>query len=290
MRILILWLGVVGIFAYTWKDWYRGLCGLILMMAVVEHPDMPKTMLNIPGLNPWNLLLLNIVVAWAWQRRNEGLRFDLPRHVSVLLLLYLGVMLIGFWRIIGDTSALEWYYLSSEGDDVGFKFFFNDYLINTIKWVIPGLLLYDGCRTEERFRFALIAIIGVYVLLGIQVAKWMPPTIALDADALEHRGLRVLAKEVGYHRVNLSAMLAGASWAALSTRVLFPTGSRWMVVWLVMFIVYAQLMTGGRAGYGAWVAVGVAMSILKWRRYLLLLPVAGLAVFLIAPGIMGRAL
>jgi hypothetical protein len=56
-----------------------------------------------------------------------------------------------------------------------------------------------------------------------------------------------------------------------------------------LFVVYAQVMTGGRAGYAAWVAVGLVMSVLKWRRYLLLVPAALVAVILIAPGILGRA-
>src|SRR4030095_15846584 len=100
--------------------------------------------------------------------------------------------------------------------DASFANVVSDYLINPFKFAIPALLLYDGCRTEERFRLALIAVLSVYVVLGLQVAKWMPPTLALDADALERRGLRVLASGIGYHRVNLSAMLSGASWAILS--------------------------------------------------------------------------
>jgi hypothetical protein len=83
IRLAVLWLSVAGIFAYTWKDWYRGLCGLIMLLAVMEHPDVPKQMLGIPGLNPFNLLLANVLAAWAVQRSHEGLRWDLPRPVGV---------------------------------------------------------------------------------------------------------------------------------------------------------------------------------------------------------------
>ncbi len=284
IRLTFLWLLVFGILGYSWKDWYRGLCGLILLMAVIEHPDMPKSLLGIPGLNPWNLLMFNVVCAWAVQRGREGLRFDLPRKVTVLLIMYLLAILIGFVRIIGDTEIIEVYY------QAGTSYFFTEYLVNTIKWVIPGLLLYDGCRSEERFRLALFSILAVYVLLAVQVAKWVPPQFALDPDALERRSLRVLVSGMGYHRVNLSAMLSGASWAVLCARVMVPLKYRMAVVLTMMFIVYAQMMTGGRAGYGAWVAVGLALSVIKWRRFLLLLPAAGaLAVFLL-PGVVGRAL
>jgi O-antigen ligase len=283
IRLTFLWLVILGILGYSWKDWYRGICGLIILMAVIEHPDMPKSILGIPGLNPWNLLLLNGILAWWSQRGQEGLRFDLPRPITILLVLYLLMVLFGFARIIGDTRIIERYYQAN------MTYFFNDYVINTVKWVIPGLLLYDGCRTEERFRLAVFSILSVFVLLGIQVAKWMPPSYALDGGALERRSLKVLVKGIGYHRVNLSAMLSGASWAIICTAPLLPKGTRWMALVTGCFVVYAQMMTGGRAGYVAWVAVGLVMCVLKWRRYLLLIPAAGLLAIVFLPGVVGRA-
>lgn len=283
IRLTLLWFAVAFILAYSWKDWYRGLCGLILMMAVIEHPDMPKTILGIPGLNPWNLMLANVVMAWLNQRRAENLRWDMPRHITVMLGLYLGVVVFAFMRMYGDTHIVEIYY------DGGTAYMINEFLVNNIKWVIPALLLYDGCRTEERYRLATLSILGVYILLAVQVAKWMPPQLALDADALERRSLRVLVSGMGFHRVNLSAMLAGASWAVLCTRALMPFGKRFVITAIAIFIVYAQMMTGGRAGYGAFLAIGIALSILKWRRYLVMLPIAGLLAITFAPGVVGRA-
>jgi O-antigen ligase len=224
------------------------------------------------------------VCAWIAQRRRENLQFDLPRPVTILLLLYLVVVLVSFVRIIGDTYTLSAYY------QAGMTYFFNEYVINTIKWVIPGLLLFDGCRSEERFRLAVLSVLSVFVLLSLQVAKWMPPTYAMDGDALERRSLKVLISGIGYHRVNLSAMLSGASWAILCTTVLFPRGKRWIALVLALFVVYAQMMTGGRAGYAAWVGVGVVMCVLKWRRYLVLIPTAALLGMLVLPGVAGRAL
>lgn len=284
IRITLLWLVVTGILVYSWKDWYVGLCAVIAMIGVIEHPDVPKQMLGIPGLNPFNLMLANVVVAWAAQRKKEGLQFDMPPKVAILLGMFGVVVAISFIRMTrGDISIPMRYY------DASFANMVTDYLINSFKFAIPALLLYDGCRTEERFRLAVIAIVLVYVLFALQVAKWMPPTLALDADALERRSLRVLARGMGYHRVNMSAMLSGASWAILAIRVLVPQGIRWPFVLMAGFVVYAQLMTGGRAGYAACVAVGITMALLKWRRYLLLLP-AGLAlVMFLAPGVIGRA-
>jgi len=283
IRVSLLWLVVSCIVAYSWRNWYVGLCAVIAMVGIIEHPDVPKQIFGIPGLNPFNLMLGNVIAAWACQRGREGLRFDMPRHIVILLLMFAGVVVISFIRLSRDPEIPMLYYRASYANIV------TDYLINSFKFAIPALLLYDGCRTEERFRLAVISIMAVYVLFALQVAKWMPPTLALDADALERRSLRVLARGMGFHRVNMSAMLSGASWALLTLRVLLPRGIRWPLVFGALFIVYAQLMTGGRAGYAACLAVGLALSLLKWRRYLLGIPVALALVMWLAPGVIGRA-
>lgn len=283
LRTTALWLVVAGIGLYSWRDWYRGVCGLVLLMAVFQHPDMPKSLFGIAGLNPWNLLLANVLLAWVATRERDGAKWDLPNSTTVWLLLYFGVVAVGVVRIVGDTDALDAYY---DGDLTEYV---NDYLINAVKWVIPGILLYDGCRTERRFREALFSILALYVLLGLQVAKWMPPQYALDADLLAYRSLRVLATDMGFHRVNLSAMFAGASWAILSTRVVVSIKRRWMIGLTALFMIYAQLMTGGRAGYVACIAIGLIFATLKWRRYLVTLPVALVVVAMFMPGVIGRA-
>src|SRR5207253_9429713 len=117
------------------------LCGLILLMAIVEHPDMPKGLFGVPGFNPWNLAFLSVALAWAAGRRREGLRWDMPRHITVLLLLYLVVVVVGFVRMMEDPTNLE---------SMSTSYLVTEHLINSIKWVIPGLLLFDGCRTRAR--------------------------------------------------------------------------------------------------------------------------------------------
>jgi O-antigen ligase len=49
-------------------------------------------------------------------------------------------------------------------------------------------------------------------------------------------------------------------------------------------------LTGGRTGYATWCAVGLIMSLLKWRKYLLVAPVALAAVVILAPGVPQRLL
>lgn len=64
IRTTLLWMLVAFLAAYSWRDWYKALCGLILLMAVVEHPDFPKTVMGVQGINPWNILLFVVFFAW----------------------------------------------------------------------------------------------------------------------------------------------------------------------------------------------------------------------------------
>lgn len=280
IRLILLWAVVLFLALYAWKDWYRALCGLIVLMAVIEHPDMPKTILGIQGLNPWNLLLLVILLSWSVHRKSEGLKWDMPRVINLLLFFYLGVVLIGFFRMMSDRSSLEEYtsaYLVSE------------HLINIVKWVLPGALLFDGCRSRQRFLVGIASVLVLYLLLGLQVIKWMPPSVAYSGEALSARTSKILLNEIGYHRVNLSMMLAGASWAILATVPLAKRRSHVVLILTASLVVlYAQALTGGRAGYATWAVVGLILCVIRWRRYLPLVPLVILLVVFFAPGVAER--
>lgn len=281
IRLSLLAVYVLGFSAYAFKDWFRSLCALILLMAVIEHPDMPKSILGIPGLNPWNLLLIPVVLGWLKARREEGLKWDMPKHITVLLLLYLFVVLVGFVRMVRNPGLM----------DDSLAGMVSEYLINTVKWVVPCLLLFDGARTRQRMVLALVSVLGVYLLLGVQVIKWMPLSYALDGDSLSSRSLKILTNEVGYHRVNISAMLAGASWAIFATRPLaLVTWQRVAIIGATVSVAYAQALTAGRAGYVTWAAVGLILCSLRWRKYLLGVPVLAVAVAILAPGVTQRML
>jgi O-antigen ligase len=281
IRQLVLWLFVVGVATYALKDWYRGLCGLIVLTAVIQHPDMPNTLFGVQGFNAWNVLLLLVLVAWAAGRRREGLTWDMPRHVTVLLLLYLLVVLVGFARLLLDAGAL--------GEDETTASIWSDYLINTVKWTLPGLLLFDGTNSRQRLILGLASCLVMYVLIAAQVIRWMPPAALLAGEDLSERALRVLPREVGFHRVNLSMMLAGASWALFAARVLVDrVPAQVGVLLLAGATLLGQALTGGRMGYVTWLVVGLALCSLRWRRHLLLIPVAVAAIMVFVPSAVDR--
>ncbi|MDT8300319.1 MAG: hypothetical protein RQ760_02475, partial [Sedimentisphaerales bacterium] len=152
IRVAILYLFTSFILFYAFKDWFVSLCGLIFLMSIIEYEDMPKNLLDIQGLNPWNVLFLAICLAWLVSRRRQGLTWDMPRNVNMLLLLYLGVILVGVLRALSSGGNMGWRGVSG---------LINDQLINSIKWVLPGILLFDGCRTRRQVLMALVCILAM---------------------------------------------------------------------------------------------------------------------------------
>jgi len=280
IKVLVLFLLVLGLSFYAWKDWFRSLCGLILLMAVLERTDMPKSMFGVQGMNPWNMLFIMIVIAWAAARRREGLVWDMPSYVSALLVMYLLVVLVGFVRAVLDRSYLENYSLTNQ---------ISDQLINTIKWVLPGLLVFDGCRTRSRVVMILVCVPLVYLLIAVQVIKHMPLDAVLgQSGRLDSLRMR-LGGDVGYSAADLSVMLAGVPWGMLAALPLVRQRKyRVMLLAAAGVVTLGQVLTGGRAGYIAWGAIGVVLCLMKWPRYLILAPVFLVLASVLFPGAVSR--
>jgi O-antigen ligase len=289
IRLALLTLFTIICAGYAFKDWFKALCGLILMMAVIEHPDMPKSMLGIQGLNPWNIIMLCVLLGWVVQRRREGLRWDLPGGIKFLLWVYVILVLVGVYRLLQDYSGLTAYALLKETDPPTEGSLISELIVNTLKWIIPGLLLFDGCRDNRRLRWALSAIAGVYLLLALQVIKWMPLSAISSGADLGGRSLKILMNEVGYHRVNIAVILAGGAWAIFALRPLAK--NRRVALFVVIasaLTVFALALTGGRAGYATWAVVGLLMALIRWRRYLLIAPLAVALVIAFVPAVQQR--
>ena len=291
IRLTLIFIYVAALSGYALKDWYRSLCGLILLMGVIQHPDVPKSILGVPGLNPWNVLLLFVVIGWLASRRREGLSWDMPATVSIPLLLYAIVAIVSTLRLTGNLPALRLEYALLDAPPPSTADIVSEMWINTFKWVVPGLLLFDGCRDATRFKWALASILGVYVILGIQTIKWMPPSSITSGDALSRRALKIIQNEIGYSRVNLSMLLGGGSWAALATLPLGRTRlQKLLIAMMWLTLTYAQALTGGRMGYVTWALVGFILCLLRWRRYLLAAPLVVLTILTFVPAARERML
>lgn len=282
LRVYALYLLVVFLSLYAYRDWFKSLCGLILLMAVIEHPDMPKTIAEIQGLSPWNVLMANVVFGWLLARRREGLVWDMPRYVNIAMILFILVILVGFVRLMFADRTYIW----RPG-----TYLFSEYLVNTVKWLIPGILLFDGCRNRRRLVLGLVSILALYLLLALQVVRHIPRDAALSGETLTVKSRKLISNNIGYHAVSVATMLSGASWAVLAALPLVRKAThRGLVVGAFFVITYSLALTAGRMGYITWGIVGLLLCLLRWRKRLLLLPLVVLLATYVVPGAVERML
>jgi len=289
IRLTLLWLIVSTIALYAWKDWYKALCALIIMMAVIEHPDMPKSMFGFQGMNPWNFLLLVVFMAWLVNRNREGLKWDMPNSISWLFTFYILIVFIGFLRMLSDTGGMNAFAELMGTEKKTAMNYWSELIINCIKWVIPGILIFDGCRSRQRFTYRILSILGIYTLLALLVIKAMPLGSITDAEYLQRRALKVLIHNIGYHRVNLSMMLSGAFWGVFALREYAKSRQYKFLLLLVCFITFLGMaLTGGRMGYITWACVGFILCLVRWRKYIIVAPLLVISVAILIPSTVER--
>jgi O-antigen ligase len=283
VRVALLFVVVVVLSIYAWRrDWFGALCGAIALWAFLERHDNPRMMFGIWGLNLWNVLFGNVVLAWLAQRRREGLEWDVPRALRIAFAAFCGVIVWAFLRAF--ITPTEFY-------PGGRPEILVEGLINSARFLLPCILLYDGCRTRRRVVMALGAILLFYCLLSLQVIKHMGLSPALRGGALTGHAAKVISKSTGYNRVDVAMMLAGASWAVLAASQLTKRRMIRIALWGASGIVLLGLAdTGGRMGYITWGLVGIGLCLLKWRRLLPIIPITALFVGLLMPGVTERLL
>lgn len=283
IRVILCLLYVIFFAVYAWRNWYVSLNAAVLLMAFFQHPDMPKSILGIQGLNPWNLLMLNVTLAWLSQRSLQGYVWDLPRTLTLLL--------VGFAIIIGWAFlrlALKPAYL----EDYSFLSGLSEYFINNVKWLLIAVMYYDSCRDESHSIQGVLCVIMLYLLLAIQVIRWVPLGAAVSgSEDFARISYKLIQNEVGYNRVTMSNILGGACWAGLALyTVVHDRMKKLGILFACGLITLGQALTGGRTGYISWAAVGFIMCALRWRRLLLLIPVVLFAVVVFMPGVRDRML
>lgn len=281
IRNTALFLFVVALAIYAWKDWFVSLCGLVLMTVILERPDVPRSMFNILGLNPWNVLMVAIVAAWAVTRSREGLKWDLPGLPFVILSLCLGFMVLAVMRAVMrvDQFPPEGGYTSTG--------LIVDGLVNTLKFVIPGILMFDGARTRRRLVMGVACVTLVGVLYALSAIKISPLSAMLHGGTFGDRAR--INKIAGLH-ANDMAMLLSATIFTLTAgiRLWKPWFLKAGVVGGLFAVLVAVVICNSRAAYLAIGALGILFGVLRWRSLLVLVPIAVVTVASLMPNVVER--
>jgi len=256
---------VAALLFYTWKDWFGGLCGLILLAFFKGNPFFPERFANIQGMNLYNMAYANVLLAWLMHRRREGLRWDMPAHMNTLLLLWLAVLLFGWAWMMLDKGPLA---------AIPVKDLVSCQLLGPPKWPLLGLMLFDGCRTRHRVKIALVCILLLLTLFSIQIIRQVPASVVLYGDLDAREGI---TNRVGISINGAAKMMSGVPWAMLAILPIVQKRKyKVLILGASVAGACALALTGGRSGYAACVATGLFLCFLRWRRFLLLLPLMGI--------------
>ena len=288
IRYSLLVFAMIYIVSVAGRDWFRGLCFMLPLLAVLERPDMPREMLGVGGLNPFNILMLIVMIAWFIQRRNDGSHWQANTKITRLFIIYMLILAVSTTRLFLDSDSLRAAYAYANRDVPSAAGLFIDNVVNTAKWLIPGLLIATGANSKERVKLVLVGLLATGALLSLQVIAKMMPGIVSGQDLAE-RALRVLDRDLGYHRVDLAAITASMAWAFLAARPAFKPGIAGPITIAGFGLCsIAMALTGGRAGMLSWVMCALVLGFLKWRKTLILIPAVSLLALAVVPGLQDR--
>jgi O-antigen ligase len=287
MRVYLIWIVVFFLSIYSIRNWYMGACSLVVMMAITGRPDMPSTVLGIPGFNPWNMLFLFVVLSWMFNSKDESIN-TLSRTPRLLFYFFVAISLIATFRGFSDTENLKLYH-----ELLGWKFSFKtmviDDLVNTYKYLFLGMLFYYGATTEKNIKIAIYSVLLLNLLLSIQVIKWMPLSALVDGELLQKRSMRVIDRQIGYYRSDLAVLLGSAAWAFFSARKMNKSKLQ-SLFWIFCSLLgtVATFLTGSRIGMGSWISVSMLLSWFRWRQLYIVAPVLMYIVFTSIPAVKDR--
>ncbi|MBV5329212.1 MAG: O-antigen ligase family protein [Chlorobium sp.] len=287
MRIYLLWLIVSILGCYSLKDWFKPVPFLILMMPIYGNPDFPSGALGIQGLNPWNILLLITILSYLLQKNQDASIWDMDNGVTLLLLFYVGIIIISTSRSLFDIQTLRDYGNTETSGQI-----FNEYLVNSIKFLIPAYMVFTGARTESRRKLILWAIIISHLYIAYVVIKGIPISAVVDEKLLTRLGLKILEKTFSWSKVNTAMLLSGGAWAILfATPYLIKKKHKLAsFISIILFILtsFSLALTGGRMGYVVWIILALLFSLMRWKKGLLLLPLLAATVISILPSVNDR--
>ena len=270
MRVYFLYTVILALTAYSFRDWFAGACGLVFLGMLTEHPDFPRSIADVAGWNPWNMLFVAVVGLWFVQRRRERLTFDMSRTASTLAFGYCAVTVVS--SAVAVLDAPTWYPRN---------LILNLYVLYPLKIMVLSFLIYDGARTRKRQLAVLLCVMSSAVVISILVVKYRW-TQGLSEDFM--RGRQRLGKEVGMHPNQFGWVLAGAFWGICAMIPLWKR--RWVRVLnagLAALPALAVALTQSRAGYLAIISVGLLLGVVRWRKVLLLLPIGVAVVVVVMP-------
>jgi O-antigen ligase len=279
IRLTLLWLFVGALMVIATRHWYVSLCGLVLLTVFTQHPSMPTSMFGVQGMNPWNATLLVIATLWLLTRRLDGPRAPVSHTVAALFAAYVLLIVLSGLAAVFDASSVQGP-AARKLDTAGMAV---ETIVNPLKYVLLGVMFFDGARTRRRVWMALLAATVSGMLYAVLTFK----SIGMRVFTIDFRDARRLTdKLVGLFANDMGELLAFTLWAALiMLLVIRPKWARLLWVAGTATAVPTFVALKSRAGYLALCTIGLVLGTIRWRRVLLLFPLAAIVVVALAPSV-----
>ncbi len=282
MRILVLYAVIAGFMLYAWRNWFVSLCALIILTAIAEHEDMPRSLFELRGLSPWNGLFAIVFLAWLSERFRARRPLGAPKPIKILLPIYLVIMFVAVGRGLLDVeSFVRW------GPPMTVGEFLTENVINAVKFMIPGVLLFDACRTRKRALIATACILGLAVIDALLVSRRIPMSVLLGQGESWMVRRRVNAV-TGLHANDVALILVISMWSILGFIRALQTKWRIVAFGAAGACALALGLCYSRAGFLACLAVGIAIGAAGSKRLLLLILFVVIPLGVATPGIRHR--
>jgi len=283
MRIYALWLVVAFLSLNAWRHWFWSLLGLIVLTTVFERRDMPKAIMGISGLNAWNIVLLCVIGALCVRGGAARERWDPPRGMVLALLGFLAVVVIAWVRAVFDIESIPKgaeYHATFSGMTI-------DELVNPLKYLIPGVLVFYGVRGRRRMVATVVCLLAAAVLYAVLVSRVIPLDTLWGGDFMRYR--HRIGRDTGLNAVDMSTVLVGGFWSLIAALAFWKDWRARAALGVGAAIVFVGCaLCQSRGGFAAMAAVGVALGVFRFRWMLAAMPVAAVVIALTMPSIPQR--
>ncbi|MFQ5428673.1 MAG: O-antigen ligase family protein [Phycisphaerae bacterium] len=284
IRLTLLYLFVAALMVVAVRRWFVALCGLVLLTVVTQHPSMPTMMFGIHGVNPWNAAFLAVLVAWLATRHKDPGRAPASGPLVLFFGSYVLLVIVSGLVAARDMGSFR----GPISETASAKDILIDSILNPLKYVLLGVMFFDGAMTRTRLKLALFTAVGSGLCYSILMFKSLKLAV-FTMDFASAR--RATDKLIGLFANDMAQLLAFSLWAALILCLLL--NRNWQRIgWLALVVlaVPAFVALKSRAGFLAFAMIAVVLGALKWRRILLLIPVVLLIVLLFVPSVTERVL
>ncbi len=291
MRTYAVLIFMFAVILYAQRDWFISLCAVIVFTALKEYPGLPNP-LDARGINHWSVMVLGVVAGWLSWRIAARPRWIIPRGWLIVIGLYLLMESVAIARLCVNLDVFK---ERAALVNPGYAYYniqavLVDMVYGPTRFMLLGLLLFDGARTRRRLLFGLGAVLAAVLIYAWVVNKTIPLS-GLGGGGMQFR-LRI-SKWTGRNPNDLARLFAATFWIGLAFWQLRLGSKKLRLAALaaVVPILIALGHTLSRGGYSGFVGAGLAVGLVtrSWRTLACLATVI-LAVVLFVPSVTDRLL